>query len=438
MEPDRVVVINDRSAAIGGASNLSLLSARLLRGMGVPVTFFAGDGPGASQPAGTINLGEAPLLERTRPAALVGGLYNGRARAALEALIDEADTPGTVYHVHGWTKILSPAVFHALARVRERVVLHAHDYFLACPNGGFVNYRKAAVCPLVPMSARCLATHCDKRGFHQKVWRVARHGLRQGLFDIRRRPANIVLVHEGMRAYFERAGIACERMVAIRNPVSPVLTEGAEPWKARAFFFVGRLEPEKGFEDAALAARRAGVPLHVIGDGAGRALLEARYPEVVLHGWCDRRRMRRLMAGARALVVSSRVPEPFGLAALEAAGSGIPLVLPSEALLSREIVAADCGLDFAAGDVGALAAAMRRLAGDDRLVRYMSHNGFREAPGMGNTASSWAAALLSVYGDVIARAPGAGRAAARAGGEGRVRASVAATNTFGRGAADTP
>ncbi|WP_028035294.1 glycosyltransferase family 4 protein [Chelativorans sp. J32] len=402
MKPDRVVIINDRSTAVGGASNLSLLLRGFLEERGVPVTFFAGDQAGsAGSDPGRINLDGRPLLERGRAAAFVAGIYNAPAHAALERFIRSSDTASTIYHVHGWSKILSPAIFRALRDVRERVVLHAHDYFLVCPNGGFVNYPGLSVCNLTPMSLACLATQCDKRGFHQKLWRSVRHGLRQMVFDIRGRPAHIVLVHEAMQHYFDLAGVARNQMVTVRNPFEPFLQEMADPANRRNFFFIGRLEPEKGFEDAARAARMAGVPLHVIGEGAGRALLEKRYPEVVLHGWRKHEEIAGLVVDARAVVISSRVPEPFGLAALEALGSGIPVILPREALLSREIVEAGCGLSFKAGDVAELTAAMRRLAEDDHETRDMGRIGFREAPRMGHTGQTWTDALMALYGTIL-------------------------------------
>ncbi|WEX10477.1 glycosyltransferase family 4 protein [Chelativorans sp. AA-79] len=404
-KPDRVVIINDRSAAIGGASNLSILLRESLRERGVSVTFFAGDrADPADAEEDSINLGARPLLERGRLSAFAGGLYNAPAYEALSRFIRASDTPSTIYHLHGWSKILSPAVFRALGSVRARTVLHAHDYFLVCPNGGFVNYPGLSVCKLAPMSVACLATQCDKHGFHQKLWRSTRHALRQTLFDIRRRPAHIVLVHDAMRSYFDRAGVAGEHIVTVRNPVEPFLREPADPGRSRDFFFIGRLEPEKGFEDAARAARMANVTLHVIGDGAGRGLLERYYPETVLHGWRKREEIAELVRHARAVVVSSRVPEPFGLAALEALGSGIPVILPSEALLSREIVEADCGLSFKSGDVEGLSAAMRALADDEEAACRMGRNGFREARHMGNTPESWADALMSLYAGVLEQA----------------------------------
>ncbi|MDL2401332.1 glycosyltransferase family 4 protein [Rhizobium mayense] len=403
--PDRVVIINDRSVKVGGASNLAILSADLLQRAGIPVAYFAGDAPGGDPPApDTINLNGQPLTQQGRMSALAGGLYSRSAYTALQGLIARGDTPATIYHVHGWSKILSPSIFRALWPVRERVVLHAHDYFLSCPNGGFANYRKNDVCHLTPMSMQCMMTQCDKRGYHEKVWRSARHLLREHFYPTRQTPANIVIVHQRMRDYFDRSGMGSDNIEIIRNPVEPFLKQPMAPWNKHDFFFVGRLEPEKGFEDAAMAARLAGVDLHIIGDGAGRALLERHYPEVVIHGWKSKEEMRGIIAGARALVVSSRVPEPFGLAALEAVTSGIPVILPDAALLSQEIAELGCGVTFQSGKVESLAAAMRRLASDNMLIRLMSVNCIRRSSGLAHTPASWRDALISLYGRILERA----------------------------------
>jgi glycosyltransferase involved in cell wall biosynthesis len=406
---DRVVVINDRSVRIGGASNLAILSATLLQDAGIAVTYFAGDAAGCEPPASeTINLAAQPLMQRSRLGAFASGLYSQQAYASLQDLISRADTAGTIYHVHGWSKILSPSIFRALWPVRQRVILHAHDYFLSCPNGGFANYRKNQVCPLTPMSIACLTTNCDKRGYHEKIWRSARHLVREHYYPIQQIAANIVVVHQRMRDYFSRGQIQAGNIETIRNPVEPFLVHPSDPWKNRDFFFVGRLEPEKGFEDAAIAARLAGVKLRVIGDGAGRARLERDFPEVVIHGWKTKSEMRDILCDARALVVSSRVPEPFGLAALEAVTSGIPVILPDAALLGEELAVLGCGLTFQSGKVETLASGMRRLSGDDMLLRLMSVNCMRRSSEMAHTPASWREALLALYDRVLRRANTAG------------------------------
>ena len=405
--PDRVVVINDRSRALGGATALALLSARRLAALGVPVTLVAGDGGegfAELRAAGVecVAVGGRALMERGRPGAFVDGLYNARARRAVEAWIGRFDTPGTVYHLHGWSKILSPAVFGALRAVADRTVLHAHDYFLACPNGGFADYPRRLVCERRPMSRACLLTQCDKRGAAQKGWRVARHALRERLLDAR--GMDVLLIHPAMRAAFERSGFSSDRLVALRNPVRPFCEPGSlDPAARSPMVFVGRLENEKGFADAADAASRAGVPLEFIGEGPGRAWLAEHHPDMTVHGWLDREGMQPILRRARAVVVSSRVPEPFGLAAVEALASGLPVILPDAAMLAREVVASGAGLAFETGSVDALARAMDAMR-DDARVAAMAAAALRHGATFATTEAAWVDGLLDRYAARLARA----------------------------------
>lgn len=403
ISPKRIVVINDRSAMVGGASNLAILSARFFERQGLDVTFFAGDAKSHPAPvSNTINLSGAPLVQQGKLSAALGGLYNLTAYRAMRRLVEEDDGQ-TIYHLHGWSKILSPSVFLALLPVHGRVVLHAHDYFLACPNGGFANFKTGNVCDLDPMSAKCLTTQCDKRGYHEKLWRTLRHAIRQQLFPARPDAINIVVVHEGMKQYLAKAGIDTSRTVTIRNPVEPFVTSGTTPWLKNSFFFIGRLEPEKGFADAARAARAAGATLHVIGDGSGRRELEKDFPEIVIHGWQERQAIIGLITQARAVIISSRVPEPFSLAAVEAVASGIPVIMPRESLIGPEIASLGCGLTFKSGDCSSLADAIRILKDDDELIAKMASNCRHDGVRLATTQDGWCHALLDLYGAILLR-----------------------------------
>ncbi|WP_051541014.1 glycosyltransferase family 4 protein [Ahrensia sp. 13_GOM-1096m] len=404
---ERIVIINDRSAMVGGASNLACLLARKLEQSGIDTTFFAGDGPSPDAPIGDmVYVRDNPLMDKSTSRAFTQGLYNRKAYLCMRRTIEKYDTPSTIYHVHGWSKILSPSIFQTLNRVRQRTILHAHDYFLACPNGGFANFQKTTTCALKPMSAKCLATQCDKRGPTQKVWRTSRHMLRENLFPIKTQPANLLLIHEGMRTYFDRAGIAASYIRTIRNPADAILPNGTEPWLNKDFFFIGRLEPEKGVEDAAEASRQAGVRLHVIGDGALRSKLQTTFPNVILHGWKNKEEMRPLLKHARAVVISSRIPEPFGLVAIEAIASGIPIIISDAALLAPEIVNSGCGLAFSSGSIASLCEMLTSMRKSDQLIQSMNHNCQIHGNTLAQTTESWVDAIKGVYSEVLIHANG--------------------------------
>lgn len=416
---DRVVIINDDAVGRGGAAAIALASARALRRYGVPVAYLSGspeiDPDLAASGVAVAVLGGRHLLERDRYAAAALGLYDPATKAALGRWIDEHDTPRTVYHLHNWHKVLSPSVFTALRRVEARLLLSAHDYFLACPNGGFFLYPRERECGFTPNSIQCLTSACDRRHYGHKLWRAARHSLRHRFLNLTRSRARVVAVHEAMVPLLSRGPIAPSRISVIRNPVTPWHRTRVPAEQNRDIFFVGRLEADKGPDLLARAARRAGARLRLIGDGPLAAEIAREHPAAELLGWRNRDEIAQLVADARVVVVPSRSRETFGLVALEALTSGIPVVVPPYSSLAGEIASHEFGLVCDPHDGTALAAAIDRLAGDDGLVRDISRNAFANARHLAPTPAQWCDDLLELYADQLgsAGAPQAMPATAR-------------------------
>jgi glycosyltransferase involved in cell wall biosynthesis len=401
---ERIVVINDISTPRGGATALALASVIAFREQGFPVTYIAGD-DGRNpdlQDRGVevVALNRQRLTSSGRMRAFTDGLYNRAARKMASDWITRNDTPGTVYHLHGWAQILSPSIFAALEPVRSRLVVSAHDFFLACPNGSFAHLKTGEVCDLKPLSAGCLVTNCDRRNYAQKLWRVARQAIHRTLFDPPNAPT-ILAIHERMRPFLVRSGIPSSAIEAVPNPVRPFRRDRVEAEANREFIFVGRLEETKGADLAAAAARRAGVPMRFIGDGVLRPGLERDYPEMTFTGHVPQHRIAELVGDARALVMPSRYPEPYGLVAAEALWSGIPVIVADTALLAPEIVAGGAGLACAPRDLDAFAAALRTMAADDGLIGDMSMAGYKGLATIGLAPQAWIERLLAAYGKVL-------------------------------------
>jgi glycosyltransferase involved in cell wall biosynthesis len=402
----RVVLINDFSIARGGATTLVLLLLRLLRSQGIPVTIIVGDdgdNPSFDElGVDVVKLGQRALLGGNSLTSAINGVGNRSASALMSDWIARNDTPGTVYHVHVWSQILSPAIFVPLRRVAERTAIHAHDFFHACPNGAYMDYRNEARCLRAPLGGSCLTTNCDRRAYTHKLWRAARQAR---LFSAMGKDVpwgKIVLIHEKMIEGFTRAGYGTPLLQAVRNPALPFVAERIAAEHNRSFFFIGRLEQEKGAQDALAAARLAGVPLEIIGDGPMRAELEAQYPEMTFHGWREQSEIGALIGNARALVIPSRLPEPFGLVAVEAAASGVPLILTEMAFLADEVVERGMGIACNTRSNAVFAEALRTLSAmpfDE--MQQMSKNAFSCGMKLANTQSDWADALLLLYGKLL-------------------------------------
>jgi glycosyltransferase involved in cell wall biosynthesis len=398
---DRVVVINDDAVASGGAAAIAVASARLLRGRGVPVAFLSGEAAGtaalAREGIEVGVLGGRHLLDGSRGKAAIRGLHDGATAAALSQWIAAHDTPGTLYHLHNWHKALSPSVFLPLRQVAPRLVLSAHDYFLACPNGAYFVYPQQRPCDLSAGGIRCLATACDRRHYGHKLWRFARHRLRQHWFGLEELEAVVLAVHESVAAHFARAGVPGRSIRVLRNPVTPWRHARVAAERNRDVFYVGRLEEDKGVDLLAKAARRAGVPLQLIGDGALAAQLARAHPEARQHGWQSRERIAALIAGARVLVLPTRCRETFGLAALEALTSGIPVIFSKFAALAEEVSRNGFGHVVDPHDDVGFAALLTEIAGDDRQVEAMSRHAFAESWRLAPNPAAWCDQLLELY-----------------------------------------
>jgi glycosyltransferase involved in cell wall biosynthesis len=395
------VVLNDDAVESGGAAMMALASARLLRQRRIPVTFLSGKNTAAPDlyrlGVDVEFLGGRHILDGARGTAALRGLYDRTTRRGLEHWIDANDTPGTVYHVHNWHKILSPSVLGALMRVAPRVFFTAHDYFLACPTGGYFLYHKQAECELVPGSPRCIATPCDRRNYGHKLWRVARHRVRQKLFDLSASTATVIAVHEGMLPHLARAGIAADNLRVLRNPVVPWRSSRVPAERNRDFLFIGRLDSVKGVDLLARAAERAGVRLRIVGDGPLAATISREYPDAELLGWRNQDEIGEIIANARVIVSPTRCRETFGLVALQALVTGVPVIVSRFSLFAGEIVRAGFGFACDPYDEETFAATIRRLAQDDRLIREMSCRAFAEAQSLAPTPDQWCEALLELY-----------------------------------------
>jgi glycosyltransferase involved in cell wall biosynthesis len=153
-----------------------------------------------------------------------------------------------------------------------------------------------------------------------------------------------------------------ERVRVLAPPVAVVASESRAVAGSYALV-VSRLAAEKGVDVAIDACRAAGVSLVVAGDGPEREALRARAAgaDVRFVGHVDDAELARLRAGAALALAPSRSAETFGLAAAEAMAAGLPVVASRVGALTELL---DVGGLVPAGDPGALAEAIARLAGD--------------------------------------------------------------------------
>ncbi|HEY3865242.1 MAG TPA: glycosyltransferase family 4 protein [Solirubrobacteraceae bacterium] len=310
-------------------------------------------------------LGErAELLGRdsatlSRAAAAAGLLRGGCKPAEVERAVKASGA--RVVHAHNLNPTLG---WRALAAAREagaRVVLHLHQYRLICAIG--VCFTRGAECTRCHGRDTSPGVRLNCRG---NLGEAAAYGASLALWQRRlAAQADAVIVpsafaRERLRAL--GAPLDWERVHVLPPPVR-VAARASRAVAGSYALVVSRLSPEKGVDVAIDACRAAGVALVVAGDGPERDALRARAvgADVRFVGHVDDEQLAALRASAALALAPSRSAETFGLAAAEAMAVGLPVVASRVGALPELL---DEQSLVPAGDAGALALAIGRLAGD--------------------------------------------------------------------------
>jgi glycosyltransferase involved in cell wall biosynthesis len=267
--------------------------------------------------------------------------------------------------------------WRALAAARAagaRTILHLHNFRLFCAIG--VAYRDGAPC------FRCqgrntlpgLRFRCRGSTAQAAVYAAGLHLQQPHLLEHSDRFA---VVSEATARRLIGLGLPGERTTVLPNFVSELAPESRADAGEHALV-AGRLVEEKGFDTAIVAARAAGVPLIVAGEGPDEARLRsiALGADVRFTGRLEPAQLAELRSRAAVVLAPSRWEEPCPYVVLEAMADGIP-VLASDRGGLPELVGPLAALP--AQDAGAWAGALAALWGDPGLRRDRGHEALGRA-----------------------------------------------------------
>jgi glycosyltransferase involved in cell wall biosynthesis len=122
---------------------------------------------------------------------------------------------------------------------------------------------------------------------------------------------------------------------------------------------VCELVAHKRVQLALEAARRAGVPIRVVGSGPDHAALAAAYPEASFLGRAGDEEIAELYASARAVVVAN--VEEFGITAVEAQAAGRPVIAAAAGGALETVLDGTTGLLAQPDDVDSFVQAIEQL-----------------------------------------------------------------------------
>ncbi len=404
-QPSSVVIVNDFGWVNGGQSQVAIESALQLRTADLDVHFVAGRGPLDERliASGVVChvVGDHDILsDPSRTRAALSGIWNRAAAKKLSDCLASLDPRTTVIHVHGWAKALSPSIGPVVTGANAAHVYTLHEYFLACPNGGFYDYQRGEICRRRALGVDCLTTRCDVRRHHHKVWRAARQAV---LWHAGHMPSGLrelIYLAPEQRHIMEPYVSPEARWHYLPNAAGPQPERRIRSEENRTFLFVGRLSPEKGGVIAAQAAALAGLPIAFCGDGEEREAILRANPDAHMLGWLPQDALAEQMRHARCLVFPSLWYETYGLVVADALRIGLPVLVSRSSVAASLLEDGISGELIEAGDVHAWADAMTRLKSDEIVTKY-SESAFqrgRSLPGRSETLAH----LLDIYASAMA------------------------------------
>ncbi|MGQ9634644.1 MAG: glycosyltransferase [Bryobacteraceae bacterium] len=279
-----------------------------------------------------------------------------------------------VIHVHNLSLLGAQEICRLLKSQEALRVATLHDYWWLCPLS-LLWKNRSAVCD------RPTCFTCSLRSRRPpQLWRRGSwfNGALQSM-DVILVPSRSAMEIYRSRGFQHKAQFVLPGMLPEDWRSLPEAADGGgKPYFAAA----GRLVPEKGFET--LIPPMRGLPeVELCIAGAGPVESDLRraaknLPNVRFLGLLDQERIRRLFSGARAVLVPSRFPETFGLAAAEALSLGTPIIARNLGSLPELIEATSGGLLYNREEQ--LAQHMRALACDDRLRERLSRAAYSSLP----------------------------------------------------------
>ncbi|MCW2629918.1 glycosyltransferase family 4 protein [Mycobacterium sp.] len=249
-------------------------------------------------------------------------------------------------------------------------VVHAHDWLVAHPAIALAEFYD------VPLVATVHATEAGRHsGWVSGAISRQVHAVESWL--VRESDSLIACSASMSDEITDLFGPGLAETRVIRNGIDAALWPFARrrPRSGPAeLLYIGRLEYEKGVHDAIAALPRIrrthpGTTLTVAGEGTQLDWLieQARKHKVLkatsFVGRVDHTELLRLLHRADAAVLPSHY-EPFGIAALEAAAAGIPLVTSNVGGLGEAVITGETGVSFGPRDVAGLATAVRVVLDD--------------------------------------------------------------------------
>lgn len=405
----RILLINKYHFLKGGAERAYFDMAQMLEKEGHEVAFFSMQHPdNRPTPWEKYFVENAEYQDEQvswqKKLSLAGKiLFNFEAKQKLETLLD--DFHPDIVHVHNIYHQLSPSIFWPLKKRHIPIVMTLHDYKLVCPNyslfvGGKIWEHTSGF--------RCIADRCVKDSLSKSIVCVLEKWLHTILGSYNKVDA-FIAPSQFLIKKFKELGFKREIAYVPNSLTDPLTDSVSVERESDTLLFFGRLSIEKGVETllqslVLLPEKKA----WIVGDGPDRKRLEELAIElgiatrVIFFGSLYGDDLERLKNRAEAIVLPSLWYENFPYVLIESLQSGAVVIAADRGGITERIRHQENGILFEAGNVEALAKAVRSL--DSLPLDILREQARKSVADL--TEASFLSHLLDIYQNLIAQKKG--------------------------------
>lgn len=303
---------------------------------------------------------------------LIKTFWNYDASRKLKQLI-KAEKPD-IAHLHNIHNHLSLSVIKVLHDANIPIVMTLHDYKFICPNR--ILYTKNKNCSHCQGHKyyNCLANKCILNSYAKSFIGMAEAYLNNRALKMQEKISLFIAPSRFIKNKFIEFGFAPKKIKVVNNFIDVDRFNLNVHSKKDYYLYFGRISQEKGIGTMIDAINKLDkkVKLKIIGAGPDYAKYKDKIKELELDKYIELpgpsygKKLKDLIAGARAIIMPSLWQENFPYTNLESMASGKAVIASRIGGMTEMIEDGVSGYLFAAGDSQELAEKIEQVekAGD--------------------------------------------------------------------------
>lgn len=251
--------------------------------------------------------------------------YSWEAKRKINALLDKFKPD--IVHIHNIYHQMSPAILFEIKKRKIPIVMTVHDFKLISPNHGLFLNGKAYNRCREGKYYRCFLDKAVKNSYaksflamleaywHGKILRTFEKNV--DLYIVPSKFAKRILLEDGL---------AEEKIVVLPHFIKKEKAGNDAVINEPYALYFGRLTREKGVQDLIKIFETIdGMRLYLAGETENNLRIKEN-KRIKYLGYLDQEQLAAYIKNSRCVVSGSKLPETFGLTALEAIANGKPFL----------------------------------------------------------------------------------------------------------------